>query len=294
MKKIDIIGMPIKYGCFVDGADKSYEYLKDILESIFNTKSKCVDCNVFVDSNNVNNKLKYLNENIMSNKNLYKEITNSLANNCIPFTIGGDHSCVIGSVGAVLDYYKDVSVIYIDKHADIHTEATTPSGNIHGIPVAVSLGESKIYNISKNKLNPKNLYYIGLSNYEKEEMDYIKSHNIYYKKSNEIDNIDELIEDILKRINTKYVHISFDLDVIKPTLFNAVNVCMENIYQDEFGLTIDNVKEILFKLISRTNISSIDIVEYNPLIDEDFKCREIVKDILKEIKKGIDNNDFNK
>lgn len=292
MKRIDIIGMPLKYGCYVEGADKSYEYLKDILEKVFNTKSKCIDCNIKKIGRD--NKLKYLNENIEANKRLYNEVTNSLNNNLIPFTIGGDHSLLIGSVGAVIDYYKDVSVIYIDKHADIHTENTTPSGNIHGIPVAVCLGESKIYNISNNKLNPKNLYYIGLSNYEKEEMDYIKSHNIYYKKSNEIDNIDELIEDILKRINTKYVHISFDLDVIKPTLFNAVNVCMENIYQDEFGLTIDNVKEILFKLISRTNISSIDMVEYNPMLDRDFKCREIVKDILIEIKKGIDNNDFSK
>lgn len=292
MKRIDIIGMPLKYGCYVEGADKSYEYLKDILEKVFNTKSKCIDCNIKKIGRD--NKLKYLNENIEANKRLYNEVTNSLNNNLIPFTIGGDHSLLIGSVGAVIDYYKDVSVIYIDKHADIHTENTTPSGNIHGIPVAVCLGESKIYNISKNKLNKNNLYYIGLSNYEKEEIDYIKNNNIYYKQSFEINNIDEIINDIISRITTKYVHISFDLDVIKSSLFKAVNVCMENMYQDEFGLTIDDVKKMLYNLILRTNVCSMDMVEYNPVLDRDFKCKGIIEDILIEIKKGFDSNDFSK
>lgn len=292
MKKIDVIGMPLKYGCYVNGADKSYEYLKDILEKEFNTKSKCIDCNIKT-SNNYN-KLKFLNENIIANKRLYTEVINSVNNNNIPLIVGGDHSLLIGSVGAILDYYKDVSVIYIDKHADIHTEDTSPSGNIHGIPVAVCLGESKIYNISKNKLNKNNLYYIGLSNYEKEEIDYIKKNNIYYKESSEIKNIDDVIEDVIKKINTKYVHISFDLDVIKPSLFKAVNVCMENVYQDEFGLTIEDVKKILFKFISRTNVCSMDMVEYNPVLDKDLECKKIINDLLIEIKKGFDSNDFSK
>ena len=97
-------------------------------------------------------------------------------------------------------------------------------------------------------------------------------------------------KEIISKIKTKYVHISFDLDVIKPSEFPAVNVCVDGTYQDEAGLTINMVKKLLKLLLSNLNVCSMDIVEYNPLLDKEEKCKEKVKEILLEIKEGINDN----
>lgn len=295
MKNIEVIGMPMKYGCYVEGADLSYFALKDSFEKILNVSSKCVDTtfdNPLIHKSD--KKLKYVEPVMELSKRLYSEVFNSLNNNKIPIIVGGDHSTAIGSISASLDYYKgDVSVIYIDKHADIHTEKTSPSGNLHGIPLSVCIGRcDDRFNIGNYKLDPSNLYFVGLSNYEIEEISYIGENNIYCRMDFEVEEkqVESIVNEILNKIKTKYVHISFDLDVIKTSEFPAVNVGVENLYQDEGGLTLDMTKKLLRLLLSNTNICSMDIVEYNPLLDEAGKCKEKVEEILMEIKGGINND----
>lgn len=296
MKKVEIFGMPMKYGCFVEGADKSYEYLKDTFESVFNTKcNKCVDTSYEnAIEHKHDKKLRYLEPVMELSNRLYNEVYASLSNKKLPIIVGGDHSTCIGSISAALDYYKgDVSVIYIDKHADIHTEKTSPSGNIHGMPLSVCIGRcDERFNIGEYKLDPSNLYFVGLSNYEIEEISYIHENDIYSRMSFEVEEmkVDKIVKEITSKIKTKYVHISFDLDVIKPSEFPAVNVCVESKYQDEFGFTINMVKKLLKQLVSNLEVCSMDIVEYNPLLDKDEKCKEKVKEILMELKGGIDND----
>ena len=295
MKEVEIISMPMKYGCFIDGADKSYEYLKDTFESVFKTKSKYIDTSYENALEHKNDKkIKYLEPVMEISNRLYNEVYDSLNENKLPIIVGGDHSTCIGSISAALDYYKgDVSVIYIDKHADIHTDKTTPSGNIHGMPLSVCIGRcDDRFNIGEYKLDPSNLYFVGLSNYEIEEISYIQENNIYSRMSFEVEEIkvDKIVKEILSRIKTKYVHISLDLDVIKPSEFPAVNVCVESKYQDEFGLSINMVKKILKLLLSNLNVCSMDIVEYNPLLDKEGKCKEKVEEILLEIKAGRNDN----
>lgn len=295
MKKVEIIGMPMKYGCFVEGADKSYEYLKDTFENVFGASSKVIDTTIEnIEEHKNDKKLKYLEPVMEISKRLYNEVYDSLNNNKLPIVVGGDHSTCIGSISASLDYYKgDVSVIYIDKHADIHTEITSPSGNLHGIPLSVCIGRcDERFNIGEYKLDTSNLYFVGLSNYEIEEISYIHENDIYSRMSFEVEElkVDKIVKEILSKIKTKYVHISFDLDVLKTSEFPAVNVGVENIYQDEYGLTLNQVKKILKLLLINLNVSSMDIVEYNPLLDKDLKCKEKIKDILIEIKGGINND----
>jgi len=101
---------------------------------------------------------------------------------------------------------------------------------------------------------------------------------------------DKIVKEIISKIKTKYVHISFDLDVLKTSEFPAVNVGVESIYQDEYGLTINMVKKLLKLLLSNLNVCSMDIVEYNPLLDKDEKCKNKIEDILIEINGGINND----
>lgn len=290
MINIETIGMPMKYGCMVNGADLAYEYLKDSLEKILNIK-----CNIVVDTTYNNpqihkkdNKIKYLEPTMECNKRLYNTICNSFKNNKFPLIIGGDHSLVMASTEAALDTHNgDVSVIYVDKHADIHNEKTTPSGNIHGMPLSICIGRcDKRFDIGQHRLKPENLYFIGLCNYEKEEMDYIKETNIYHLKDSEVNenNIEDIVKDIKKRIKTKYVHLSFDLDSIKPEDFPAVNVAVESTYQDDKGMSYKTTKKLIKKLLESFNICSMDIVEYNPLLDTNLQCKKKIEDILLDIK----------
>jgi len=295
MKEVQIIGMPMKYGCFVEGADKSYEYLKDTFDKVFNASSKVIDTSIEnIEIHKNDKKLKYVEPVMEISKRLYNEVYDSLDNNKFPIVVGGDHSTCIGSISASLDYYKgDVSVIYIDKHADIHTEVTTPSGNMHGIPLSVCIGRcDERFNIGEFKLNPSNLYFVGLSNYEIEEISYIHENDIYSRMSFEVEEVkvDKIVKEIISKIKTKYVHISFDLDVLKTSEFPAVNVGVESIYQDEYGLTLNQVKKILKLLLTNLNVCSMDIVEYNPLLDKDEKCKNKIEDILIEINGGINND----
>lgn len=290
MKKVEVIGMPMKYGCPVIGADLAFVYLKENLEKHFIIKdvidTKYDNPLVYEDDSNI----KYITPVMEISKKLYSSVYDSISNNNIPFIVGGDHSTCIGSISAALDYYKgDVTVIYVDQHADIHNDKTTPSGNIHGMPLSICIGRcDDRFKIGEYKLKPSNLNFIGLSNYEKEEIDYINANNIrYYSDYEVLNNEEKIVNEIANNINTKYVHISFDLDSICDEDFHAVNVSVDNLYHSG-GMKFETAKKVLELLINRFNICSIDMVEYNPLLDTDFQCRKKIDEIFNIIRQGLE------
>lgn len=293
MKKIDVIGMPMKYGCYVEGADLAFSYMKDSYKNIFNSNIYEVDnsfYNPIIYKND--NKIKYIEPVMEINKRLYDIEFKSLSDGNLPIMVGGDHSSAIGSISACLDYYKgDVSVIWIDAHTDIHNEKTSPSGNIHGMPLSVCIGRcDQRFDIGSYKLDPSNLFYIGIRSFEIEEINYVHENNITcYMDFQVIERkINNIVKEIIKNIKTKYVHISFDLDCIREDEFNAVNVCVNNEYVDGVGLSIKTVKKALNMLITDLNVCSMDIVEYNPLLDVDNKCKKKYEEILLEIKNSLE------
>lgn len=292
MKKVDVIGVAMKYGCFLDGADKAFESTKDIYENNF--KNIIVIDNYVSDNSEYKegSKLKYecaVRE--LTNK-VYNKVLESLNDNNFPLIVGGDHSTSIGSLSASLEYYKgDLSVIWFDAHTDIHTDETTPSGNIHGIPLSVCIGrcnDDKL-SISKYKLNPKNLYYIGIRSYEKEEIEYVKKENIIKYSDTDVmkKGIEKVVDEISNKINTKNVHLSFDLDVLNDEVFPAVNVLLHKTYVSGKGLEFDIVNMGLKLLFEKLNITSMDIVEYNPLLDKNFECKKKIEILVDTVKNSI-------
>lgn len=259
MKKIDVIGVPMKYGCFLDGADMAFESTRDIYEKKFDN-IKEIDNHVKDSSEyKEGSKLKYESAVKEITNRLYNEVSKSLSNGNFPLTIGGDHSTAIGSVSASLEHYKgDVSVIWFDAHTDIHTDETTPSGNIHGIPLSVCIGRCRDdkLNISEYKLDLKNLYYIGIRSYEKEEIEYVEKENI--TKYSDVDviekGIEKVVDEISSKVKTKNVHLSFDLDVLNDDEFPAVNVLLHKTYVSGNGLNFDIVNKGLRLLFEKLNI----------------------------------------
>ena len=301
MKDISLIGMPIWCGCDVLGGEKTFDILSDKFYNIF-TRNKIVLTHKISESPcltkfNLNNNLKYLNDVISMNKDLYNTITSSFSDNLFPIVIGGDHSLAIGSVSASLDFYEgDVSLIWIDAHTDIHTDLDTPSGNIHGIPVSACIGRcsDKRLQICKNTLKPSNIFYIGCRDNEKsreiEEKEYILTENIYYCTDEDLSNkgIDTVLTELINKIKTKYVHVSFDFDSIKNDEFPAVNVLATNKYVGDGGISFSMADELLGKLLSSDlNICTLDLVEYNSKLDNDFSCFKKYHEILETIDRSL-------
>lgn len=292
MRNIDVIGMPMKYGCFVEGADLAFSSMKDSYKRILNPKNIYeIDTNLGLEEHKKDKHIKYLEQVMEANNRLYNQVSESLNALRFPIMVGGDHSSAIGSIKASLDYTEgDLSVIWIDAHTDIHTEKTTPSGNIHGMPLSVCLGRcDERFNIGKYNLKPENLYYIGVRSYEIEEISYVQESEITCYMDFEVTmrKIENIVKEIIKNIKTKYVHISFDLDCISDKEFNAVNVSVENKYVDGTGLSLKMIKTALSMLLTNLNVCSLDIVEYNPLLDTDLKCKEKYEEILGVIKEAI-------
>lgn len=296
MKKLNIIGMPMKYGCYVEGADLAFDKMHNVLDTVFKNKIITKIDNSLSEVLEYKNdkKIRYV-EPVMELSNRLKELVyKTHSNNMFPLTIGGDHSTAIGSISASLDYYEgDVSVIWIDAHTDIHTDKTTPSGNIHGMPLSVLIGRcSDKFNIGEYKLKPTNIYYIGIRNYEIEEIDYVNQSGIMHYTDFEVEEMGvlEVVNNIVKNIKTKYVHISFDLDSLSDNEFHSVNVSVNNTYQSDGGLKLYDVIKTLELLIERLNICSMDIVEYNPLLDVNNEDLERLENVLIHLASRFEKN----
>ena len=299
---IEITGMPIYYGCDAEGADLAYDEVKDDLDNIFKKNKIVKKQKIHVkkvdakDKYKTDSKLKYVDEIMEANQEIYRTTMEAFHNHNFPIMIGGDHSGAMGTVSAALDYHKgDVSVIWVDAHLDIHTDEDTPSGNVHGIPLSVCIGRCKNgkLNIGNYKLNPTNLYYIGPRNdgkgFEIEEIDYVRKANVTCYMEDEVHaiGIDKVIEEIANKIKTNYVHISFDFDSITTEEFPSVNVLSQGTFVGTGGFTYKEFNEILQKLLTKLNVCSIDFVEYNPLLDKNKKDKKKVVETLKLVDKCI-------
>ena len=182
----------------------------------------------------------------------------------IPLNIGGDHSIAFSTVSASLkEYQQNLAVIWIDAHMDINTPKSSPSGNIHGMPLSQICGNSLIFKFdNKNVLNYNNLLYIGIRDIDPYEEELLFECNIKYINVNQINNFDKnIIDEINSFIKHKYIHLSVDVDAFDPTLISNTGTPVNN------GIDIYQ----FIKLYKQTNIKNklvnLDFVEFNPLIN---------------------------
>ena len=278
---IDIIGMPIFYGCDKVGVETGPDMLrKNILKNIFEKNHNVSDIgNIVIDYVNPlykyenNNKLKYLNSVISSNKKLAHTVEISLSNNKLPIIIGGDHSLALGSIAGCSKYYNgDIGVIWIDAHGDINTEETSPTGNIHGMPLAASMGvgHDRLKNLYFNdiKVKPENVFILSCRDLDPGEIELINKLNINTYNINEIkrDGVDNILVNILniiKKKNIKNIHFSYDIDCLDPVYVPGTGTPVEN------GLMFDESEKIIKTILNTGLVRSIDFVEFNPDLDID-------------------------
>lgn len=290
-KEIKIIGAPFDMGASLFGARLGPEALR-----IEGLTEKLADLGFTVeDSGNLDIKNDYKNimENNLKNLDLTKEATEKLSSKVyetleedkFPLVIGGDHTLVLGSVKGLLKKYDNPGVIYFDAHADINTEKTSLSGNIHGMPMAFLIGEGSekmrsVGNINKN-LKPENIVYIGLRDVDPGERDYIKNLGIKAYAMEDIDKfgIQKVMEESIDYITKKadQIHISFDVDSLDPKIAPGTGVKVPG------GLTFREAKTALRMVSQIEKIVSVELVEVNPLLDNQNDTAKIAVNLLETI-----------
>lgn len=288
--QIDLILMPLAYGCDIPGVDNGPEYLiKNNIDKFIsnhypiNSISKVNVETVTSNEKYINHpKLKYLNPIINANMNLKSSVSNSFNKNNFPLVIGGDHALALGSLAAVAENDEDTLVIWFDAHGDINTDETTETGNIHGMPLASAFNLSlpKLNDIFKNKfLKPENLIYLGVRSLDDGEIKLIKDLNItHFTSANildlKVENIMTIVTSIIKEKKPKHLHLSFDIDVLDASLVPGTGTKEVN------GLKLEDVKYILEKIAKTGYVTSMDFVEFNPALDEDNKTLDICLELI--------------
>ena len=189
----------------------------------------------------------------------------------LPLVLGGDHSIAIGSLAATCEYYKSKSIglIWIDTHADINTPESSPSGNIHGMPVSILLGKGfaellQLFYRQKTIL-PENIVLLGLRDIDSAEKQILKKSGVTYYTMRDIDEkgIQKIVKEICKHNfkNIEGLHVSFDLDVMNPPQLPGVSTPVPG------GLTVREAHLLLEMLCETQNIVAADFVELNPFKD---------------------------
>jgi len=208
----------------------------------------------------------------------------SHASEHLPLVLGGDHSISIGSLAASCEFYqkKKIGLLWVDTHADINTPETSLTGNIHGMPVSVLLGEGypellELFPQIK-AIQPEHIVFIGLRDIDAEEKKILKKSGVTYYTMRDVD--EKGIVKIVKEINKhafkdiEGLHLSFDLDVMNPPLIPGVSTPVAG------GLTLREAHLLLEMMHETQRIVSADFVELNPFKDVQGQSAIMAVDLI--------------
>ncbi|RFB09679.1 arginase [Bacillus sp. HNG] len=212
-----------------------------------------------------------------ANERLAATVDEVILNGKFPLVLGGDHSIAIGTLAGVSKHYKNLGVIWYDAHGDLNTADTSPSGNIHGMPLAVSLGlgHKRLTDIAgySPKVNPENVVIIGARSLDEGEKALIKQLGVKVYTMHEIDRLGmtKVMEETIRYLKerTDGVHLSLDLDGLDPHDAPGVGTpVLGGISYRESHLAMEMLEES--KLIT-----SAEFVEVNPILDDKNKTASV-------------------
>ena len=271
-KDIAIIGVPFRSGCNREGAQHAPKWL---IDNIPMHKDVCYMMQFFSENvpltDSQTNGIKNYNAVCQMKRELKACVNEAITNKKKVVTIGGgDHSIAIGSIAGVLQTYPSLGVIWFDAHTDINTESSSPSGNAHGMPLAALMGLCKsAINVNEHRLNPQNIFWIGVRDIDEGEWEIIRSLSIEdHVYTSEMvhklgmNNIMAEVREKLCKNGVRYLHLSFDIDGMDPSIVSATGTPVSS------GLTDAECQEFIKGLEQNMpQLVSMDFVEYNPLMD---------------------------
>ncbi|MBV9072665.1 MAG: arginase, partial [Acidobacteria bacterium] len=202
-------------------------------------------------------------------------VVKTLEQGMIPLVLGGDHSIAAGTVSGVAEYFRrkdqSVGLIWLDAHSDINTPESSPSGNVHGMPLAAILGLwqdelSRIFDFSP-KVRPENTVIIGVRDIDQSEKENIRRAGIsevYTMRDIDERGMRTVMEEALRTAgrDTAGYHVSLDMDWIDPEDAPGVGTPVRG------GATYREAHLAMEIIADHGRMTSLEIVEVNPVIDE--------------------------
>ncbi len=287
-KKIGIIGVPLGYAAGITGSElgatairlaKLHELtLSEHIENLGYQLTDHGDVEIIKPNYiaEANENPKYLNEYLASCKNISAAVKNILSNGEIPVIIGGDHSIAAGTLSGISSHYRsneqEIGLIWFDAHADMNTQETSPSGNIHGMPLAAILGfgNDEMVNLEgfSPKINPKFCAHIGARDLDAGEKKIIRDLGMreQFFTMSDIDRrgivscVEQAIQ-IASQASGGYA-VTFDVDVIDPRFAPGSGTLVRG------GMTYRESHIALELIAEKGGMQSFEIVEVNPMLDE--------------------------
>ena len=216
--------------------------------------------------------IRYLEEIVEFQRKVREQVLSAYKAGSLPLTLGGDHSLAIGSLSATCSYFADLGarpgVIWFDAHADLNTEETSPSGNIHGMPLAVALGRGNrqlCELFEKGFLSPGRTVIIGVRSVDVEEAEIIRDLGVRIFTMKDLDEMGaaNCYRRALRIASPKGepIHLSFDVDGVDERYVPGTGTPVSG------GTTIREAHLLLEMIAESGTLAAMDIVEVNPLLD---------------------------
>ena len=274
--QIDIIGVPIDLGADRRGVDMGpsairYAHLRQRLEDLGHTVEDKGNIEVPIQETCevTDPRLKYIDCIIPMGRRIAGSVATSIQGGRFPLVLGGDHSLSVGSIRGAAKHRK-LGVIWIDAHADFNTHETTPSGNIHGMPLAAlcGLGDPSLVSLwdeTPPVVDPKRVAIIGARDLDPGEKDNLRSAGVMVQGMEQIDRLGmpAALEKALERVSNDSdgIYISFDMDALDPGYAPGVGTPVPG------GLT-SREAHLVGEVVAETGkLIGMDLVEVNPILD---------------------------
>jgi arginase len=203
----------------------------------------------------------------------------AISDGAIPIFLGGDHSIAIGTIGGVTAV-GDSGLIWIDAHADFNTPESSPSGNVHGMPLAALLGDGppELISVGRGgaKLKPENVVLIGLRDLDPAEKARLKKSGMLLFSMREIDELGMgkvATAAMHKLADCARIHVSLDVDALDPNEAPGVGTPVPG------GLSYREAQLLMEIIADSGRLTSLDIVEINPILDQRNRTAEIAVEL---------------
>jgi arginase len=279
-RSVDIIGVPVDLGAGRRGVDMGPSAIRiaDLeprLEALGHKVQDIGDLDVMIPETQKvgEGKLRYKVPILAACQALCEKVEMSLGKNRVPLVLGGDHSIAIGSVAGSTNFFsrqnESLGLIWFDAHGDANTPETTPSGNIHGMSLAVALGlgDPDLVNLGGRapKVLARNTVLIGIRDLDGGERETLKKSGVTVYTMRDVDErgMRDVVDEATRIASdgTSGIHLSFDLDVVDPEDAPGTGTPVWG------GITYREAHLAMEMLADRAEIVAIDLVEVNPVLD---------------------------
>ena len=217
---------------------------------------------------------KYLQEIAETCQDIAVNVERSVTEGFLPLVLGGDHSIAVGVAAGVAAHYrkdkKEIGYLWLDAHGDMNTPESSPSGNIHGMPLAAIMGYGAPELVDlmgfKPKAEPGNIVIVGARDLDAQERKIVKKSGIHVYTMRDIDErgMREVMSDALKHAmdDTAGIAVSLDMDFVDPSDAPGVGTPVRG------GVTYREAHLAMEMIADTEAMVSLEVVEINPIIDE--------------------------